>query len=286
MKNKSLYLIDGSSYFYRAYYAIQTLSNSEGIPTNATYGFTNMLLKVLDEEKPDYIAMIFDPRGPSFRKKIYEEYKANRSEMPEDLAVQIPFMKDIVRAYRIASLEVPSFEADDIIATLVKRFSKNPINITIVSGDKDLMQLVSSKVTVLDTMRDIRYGIKEVKEKFGVPPNELLDVLALAGDSSDNIPGVPGIGLKTAASLIQDFKTLDNLLAKTDQVKGKSKSEKLKLFSKQAKLSQKLIELEENVPVECDLEALSLQNPDKETLGQLYSKLEFKRLLEKIKKKW
>lgn len=276
---KRLFLIDGSSYFFRAFYAIGHLSNAEGMPTNAVFGFVNMLNKIIADQKPDYVAMIFDSKAPSFRKKIYPDYKANRSEMPEELAVQIPYIKDIVRAHRMAQLEMEGFEADDIIATLTKRFASPDVQVVIVTGDKDLMQLVNADVTVFETMRGEFFNAEHVKEKFGVGPEALLDALALAGDSSDNIPGVPGIGMKTAAALIDEFKSLDALLAHPEKVNGKSKAEKLKTFADQARLSKQLATLHSDVPVECDLAALAPQQPDTETLRALYRKLDLKKFI-------
>jgi len=280
---KKLFLVDGSSYFFRAFYAIQHLSSSTGIPTNATLGFTNMLQRVVQEHQPEYLVMVYDAKGPTFRKEIYADYKANRGEMPEELAEQIPYIKDVVKGFRVFSLERPGFEADDIIATIVKRFQEQKdLEITIVSGDKDLMQLVTDKVTMLDTMRDKRYGVAEVKEKFGVEPKQLLDVLAIAGDTSDNIPGIPGMGVKTAANLINDYKDLENLLAHADEVKGKSKQEKLKNFAAQARLSQKLVRLKDDLQLDCDLNDFKVIDPDYSILKGIFEKLELRNLLKKI----
>ena len=196
-----LFLIDGSSYIYRAYYAIRHLSNSKGMATNAIYGFTNMLLKVMRDFQPDRLAVVFDSRGPTFRSEIYPEYKANRAAMPEDLVPQIPYIKRIVTAFNLPGLETPGFEADDIIATLAKRFAARGIDVTVVTGDKDLMQIVDEHIRLLDTMKDKVYGPAEVAERFG-GADKVVEVQALAGDSSDNIPGVPGIGEKTAKMLI------------------------------------------------------------------------------------
>lgn len=222
LEDKRVYLIDGSSYIYRAYYAIRHLSNSRGEATNAVYGFTNMLLTLLREEKPDRVAVIFDAKGPTFRKKLYPAYKANRSAMPEDLVPQIPLIKDVVRAFKLPALELDGYEADDIIASLAKRYADMGLDVTVVTGDKDLMQIVNEQVCLLDTMKGKVSGREEVIERFGVPPEQVLEILGLAGDSSDNIPGVPGIGEKTASSLIQEFGTIENLLTNIDQVKGKN----------------------------------------------------------------
>ncbi|RPJ06027.1 MAG: DNA polymerase I, partial [Deltaproteobacteria bacterium] len=189
-----LYLIDGSSYIYRAYYAIRHLSSPQGFPTNAIYGFTQMLLKVLKERKPDHIAVIFDAGRLTFRNDIYPEYKANRMSMPDDLVPQIAPIKEMVRAFNIPALELAGFEADDIIGTIARDCEEKGIDVMVVTGDKDLMQIVTGQVRLLDTMKEKESGVPEVEERFGVGPERVVDILGLAGDSSDNIPGVPGIG--------------------------------------------------------------------------------------------
>ncbi|MDH3543872.1 MAG: DNA polymerase I, partial [Desulfuromonadales bacterium] len=194
---KRLFLIDGSSYIYRAYYAIRHLSNSQGMATNAIYGFTNMLLKVIRESQPDQLAVIYDSKGPTFRKDLYPEYKANRSAMPEDLVPQIPYIKRVVEAFNLPGIEKAGYEADDIIATLASKFAAKGMEVTVVTGDKDLMQIVSDRVCLLDTMKDQVSGPAEVFKRFG-GADKVVEVQALAGDSSDNVPGVPGIGEKTA----------------------------------------------------------------------------------------
>jgi DNA polymerase-1 len=183
-----LFLIDGSSYIYRAYYAIRQLSNSKGQATNAVFGFTNMLLKVMREERPDHLAVVFDAKGPSFRKDLYPEYKANRAAMPEDLRPQIPWVKQVVEAFNLPAIEMVGYEADDIIATLARRFAGEGMEVTVVTGDKDLMQIVDERIGLLDTMKDQRTGLAEVAERFGGTPDKVVEVQALAGDSSDNVP--------------------------------------------------------------------------------------------------
>ncbi len=281
-KNERVYLIDGSSYIYRAYYAIRHLSNSKGEATNAVYGFTNMLLTLLREEYPDRIAVIFDAQGPTFRKELYPEYKANRSAMPEDLVPQVPVIKEIVRAFKIPALEQPGYEADDIIATLAKRYAGQGLDVTVVTGDKDLMQIVDERIRLLDTMKGKVSGRDEVIERFGVPPEQVLEILGLAGDSSDNIPGVPGIGEKTASSLIQEFGSIEQLLANIDQVKGKKRQEKLGEFADQARLSRRLADLVYDLEIDITLDDLSLLDPDREALETLFKQLEFSKLLQKF----
>ncbi len=202
-KQKSLYLIDGSSYIFRAFFGVrQVLSTSKGLPTNALYGFTTMLQKVVREEKPDYLAVAFDSPEKTFRHKVYPEYKANRSEPPEDLAKQFPYFEPLVEAFGISSLRQPGFEADDIIGTLAKQGEAEGMKVTIVSSDKDMMQLISPHINMLDTMKNKRFTSEDVIEKFGVGPDCVVEVMGLMGDSSDNIPGVLGVGPKTAAELI------------------------------------------------------------------------------------
>jgi DNA polymerase-1 len=277
-QREQIYLIDGSSYIYRAYYAIRHLSNSKGEATNAVYGFTNMLLTLLREYQPQRVAVIFDSKGPTFRKEMYPEYKANRSAMPEDLVPQIPLIKEVVKGFNLPCLEMPGFEADDIIATLVKRYEEQGFAVTIVTGDKDLMQIVSDRVCLLDTMKKKIFRRPEVIERFGVPPEQVLEILGLAGDTSDNIPGVPGIGEKTAATLIQEFGSIENLLANIDKVKGKKRQENLRNFADQARISRKLADLIYDLEIEIDIDALLLGEPNREALEQLFGQLEFGKL--------
>ena len=276
-----LYLIDGSSYIYRAYFAIRHLSNSKGFATNAVFGFINMLLKVVREHAPDHLAVIFDAKGPTFRKEIYPEYKANRSAMPEDLVPQIPYIKEVVRAFNMPAIEKAGYEADDIIATLAKRFAAEGLEITVVTGDKDLMQIVSERIRLLDTMKDKISGLEEVAERFGGAPDKVIEVQALAGDSSDNIPGVPGIGEKTAVKLIREFGTVENLLERCDEVKGKM-GEKLREFAEQARLSKRLVTLVDDLPLNLDYANFALSEPNREALTALFKELEFHKLVQEF----
>ncbi len=277
-KNEKIYLIDGSSYIYRAYYAIRHLSNSKGEATNAVYGFTKMLLTLLREEQPDRVAVIFDAKGPTFRKDLYPAYKANRSAMPEDLVPQIPWIKEVVRAFNLPALELAGYEADDIIATLARRYARQGFDVTVVTGDKDLMQIVGDRVRLLDTMKGKVSNREEVIERFGVPPEQVLEILGLAGDSSDNIPGVPGIGEKTASSLIQEFGSIENLLNNIDRVKGKKRQENLREFGEQARLSRQLADLIYDLDLDIELSDLILREPDRDALELLFKKLEFHKL--------
>mgnify|MGYP001332712683 FL=1 len=275
-----IYLIDGSSYIYRAYYAIRHLSNSKGMATNAIYGFTKMLMKVVRDEQPDHLAVIFDAKGPTFRTEIYPEYKANRAAMPEDLVPQIPVIKELVRAFNMPALEQPGYEADDIIATLAHRFAAKGMQVTVVTGDKDLMQVVSDQVRMLDTMKDKVFGPAEVAERF-CSPQQVVEIQALAGDSSDNVPGVPGIGEKTARQLIEQFGDIETLLASLDQLKGRRR-ENLETFADQARLSKQLVTLVKNLPLEIDYEDFALSEPDREALTTLFKECEFHALLQEF----
>ena len=275
-----LYLLDGSGYIYRAYYGIRDLATANGMPTNAIYGFTRMLLTLLQEHGPDYLAVVFDrPREETFRREIYPEYKANRDAMPDDLVPQIPYIKKVVEALNLRTLETPGFEADDLIATLAKRYAAEGIQVTVVTGDKDLMQIVDDRIELLDTMKDKRSGRQEVLARFGVLPELVPDVLGLAGDTSDNIPGVPGIGEKTAAELIQKFDSLEGVFKWRSLVNGKKRRENLKNYADQARLSQQLATVRYDVPLDVELSELQCQPPNLPDLIPLLRQLEFEALL-------
>lgn len=278
--NPTLYIVDGSAYIYRAFFAIRNLSNSKGFPTNALFGFMQMLRKLLEQEDPDFLAMTFDPFGhdvPSFRFEMYPEYKANRDAMPDDLRVQLPFFQQLVEAMNIPVLVVPGIEADDLIATLTHKALEQDLHVCICSADKDLMQLLGDeRVRMIDTMRDKVFKEEDVIARFGVPPHQVKYVMALSGDTSDNIPGVPGIGEKTGGQLIQEFGDLENLLANIDKVSGKKRKENLTEFADQARLSLDLVTLKEDCPVDLDLDALRLSAPDIDALTELMTELEMR----------
>ncbi|RKX64026.1 MAG: DNA polymerase I, partial [Thermodesulfobacteriota bacterium] len=279
---KQIYLIDGSSYIYRAYHALTPLSNSRGFPTHAIYGVTNMILKILREKKPDYIAVVFDAKGPTFRHKESPTYKANRPTMPEDLSQQIPYIKKIIQALGITFLEKEGYEADDIIATLCKQFAHQDVEIVLVSGDKDLWQLLSSKTKLWDSMRDKILEERDILGKYKLPPSRLKEVMALTGDKIDNIPGVPKVGEKTAIKLIQEFGSLDNLLANIEKVKSRLLRENLLQYKNQVLTNLKLVSLDEHVPLNLRLQHLSPQPIDRETLIKLFTELDFKKLLREL----
>jgi len=271
-----LCLLDGSSYIYRAYYGIRDVATSGGMPTNAVLGFTRMLITLLQEQRPNYIAVVFDPlREGVFRREIYPEYKANRDAMPEDLALQIPYIRRMLQALNIQILEAPGFEADDVIATLARQYAATGVEVTVVTGDKDLLQIVGEQISLLDTMKEKRSGLQEVMERFGVPPELVADVLGLAGDSSDNIPGVPGIGEKTASELIQRFGSLEEVLRWRSMVSGRQRRWNLQTYADQARLSKVLATVRYDVPLDIPLETLQRQAPNLAELIPLLRELEF-----------
>jgi DNA polymerase-1 len=276
-----LFLIDGSSYIYRAFYAIRHLSNSKGLPTNATFGFVQMLLRVLKEHRPDYLAVIFDSKAPTFRTEVYKEYKANRPAMPESLAPQIPYIKKIIEGYRIALLEREGYEADDLIGTVAKRLEPE-VDVVIVTGDKDLLQLVSNRIQVYDSMKEKRFGVEEVIERFGVSPEQVVEVMGLAGDAIDNIPGIPGIGEKTAIQLIKTYGSIDNLLTHVEEIPQKKLKENLKTHGDLARLSRKLATIHTDVPVHSQLKDFSLSPPDLKSLKEIFKELEFNKLFKEL----
>lgn len=280
-----IFLIDGQAYIYRAFYAVRELQTSKGFPTNAIFGFVNMLQRLLQDQQPEQLAVVFDAKGKTFRNDLYTAYKANRLAMPETLRPQIPRIKEVVRAFRIPVLELEGYEADDIIATLANRWEKQGAEVVIVSGDKDLMQLVSEHVTMLDTMKGEHIGIPEVHAKFGVEPARVVDVQGLMGDATDNIPGIPGIGEKTAIKLITEWHDLENLLRHADQIPGKL-GEKIRANIDLARVSKTLATLHYDVPIHVELSDLTIEEPDKPQLTTLFQEFEFRRLLAEINSPW
>lgn len=277
--NNPVYLIDGSAYIYRAYHAITPLTNSRGLPTHAVYGFINILRRVIREKEPAFMAIAFDVKGPTFRHGIYADYKANRPPMPEDLQCQIPYIKQISEAHNILCLEQEGVEADDLIASSAIRLSQSGHPVVIISGDKDLLQLVNEQIVMWEPMRDVLMNSSAIQAKYNVPPEKLNDLFALIGDSADNIPGVPGVGPKTAEKLINEHQSLDNLFNNLDTLKKSKLKEKLIEFQANALLARKLIRLKEDIAVPTDIEAYRLPEPNQERLQDLYKELEFTRLL-------
>ena len=279
MKNdRTLYLIDGSAYIYRAYHAIRSLTNSKGLPTNAVFGFTRMLIKLIEDRSPEYVVMFFDAKGPTFRHELYQDYKANRPPMPEDLSIQIPYIKEITHGFNIPVIEMQGFEADDLIGTFKCRAEKAGFFVVMVTGDKDFVQLVTDNAVIWDPMKEKTIDINTVRDDFGVDPYQMIDVMALSGDASDNIPGVPGIGPKTALSLIKTFKTVERLYEIVHTITKKKQHENLVLYKEQALLSKELVKINIDVPFPFNTENFKYQAPDNTKLSKLFKNLEFRQL--------
>ena len=283
-----LFLIDGSSYIFRAFFAIPPLSNAAGLPTNAIFGFTNILLKLLKQHRPEYVVVALDAGRETFRNEMFADYKSNRPEAPAELIPQFPYFRKVLDALNLPLLELPGYEADDIIATLCGRMSGQGCEVVVVSSDKDLMQLVTDGIRLLDSAKDLWIGADQVREKFGVAPEQVVEVMGLMGDPVDNIPGVKGIGEKTAIALIQQFQTLENLFAHLAEVekmklRGAARVRNLLAEGQQAAfLSRDLATVKRDVPVDVSLENLAFQGPNKEKLEQLFSELNFTQLLKTL----
>jgi DNA polymerase-1 len=275
---KTLYLIDGTAYIHRAYHAIAGLSNSKGLPTNAIFGFTRMMLKLLEGKQPEYIAVVFDSKGPTFRHDIYKEYKANRPPMAPDMAVQIPYIKDISSSFNISVIEKQGFEADDLIGTLAAQAEKAGFSVIMVTGDKDFLQLVSEHITIWDPMKEKTIDLLSVRQEFNLEPYQMIDMMGLSGDTSDNVPGVPGIGTKTALSLIQKFGSMKTLYERIHEVKQKKQHENLVSYKDQAWLSRQLVTICKESPISFDPESFKIKSPDKSKLAELFKELEFRQL--------
>jgi DNA polymerase-1 len=278
----NLYLIDGHSYFYRAFHAIKNLSNSKGFPTNALYGFTSMLFKLLREKKPDAIAIILDSPEPTERHKIYKEYKAQRPETPIDLIAQIPHMKKVIGAFNISSFEIPGYEADDILCTMAKKAAAEGVEVYILSGDKDMMQVVGDGIKIYDPMKEIIIDQAAVVERFGVPPERVAEIMALTGDAIDNIPGVKGIGEKTAKDLIASVGSLDELLAHPDKIKNERIRKMISESLDIVRLSKTLATIDFDLPVEVNMRDLVTRGPDWPALLNIFSEFELKSLIKMI----
>jgi DNA polymerase-1 len=281
MNKNVLYLIDGSSYIFRAYHAIRRLSNSKGFPTNAIYGFTNMIFKFLKDYKPDYLAIVFDSKGKTFRDEIYPLYKANREEPPDDLKQQIPKIFEVVDALAIPKFQMEGYEADDLIGTITRDSATKGLEVVVITGDKDFSQLVSERVTLIDTMRNKETGLEDVCEKFSVPPERVTDVFALAGDSIDNIPGVKGIGEKTAKELISKYGSLEGLFDNLDTL-SKRQRELIEDNKDNAMLSKKLVTIKTDVPIKFTLEDFRFHGINKGKVLKVFDELEFKSLLREL----
>lgn len=280
---KKVFLVDGHSYLYRAFFATPYLSNSAGLPTNAVYAFLNMIKKLIKTHRPHVLVVAFDSKAPSFREEIFKEYKAQRPAMPDNLSVQIPYAKKIIDAMGYTVIEKDGYEADDIIGTIVKNLEGVDVRIWIVTGDKDMMQLISEKVFIYDSMKNEVIGFKEVEEKFGIPPGRMIDFLALTGDASDNIPGVPGIGEKTARELIKEFGALENIYNNIDRIKKESVRKKLISGKESAFMSRALASIKTDCSFDFSLDLCEAKTENIDVLRELYRELEFGSFLNELK---
>ena len=280
-QSPQIYLVDGSGYIFRAFHALPPLTRPDGTPIGAVLGFTNMLIKLLKEKNPDYLVVVFDVSRENFRHKIYPAYKANRQETPPELIPQFSLIRQACEAFDVPFIEKEGYEADDLIATYAH---SQPGDVTIVSSDKDLMQLVGGSVRMFDPIKNRLIGVEEVKEKFGVPPQQVIDVQALAGDSTDNVPGIPGIGIKTAAELIQTYGTLENLLTHAHEIKQPKRREALLIHAENARLSKKLVKLKDDVPDTEPLEMFAVKPFHPEKAFAFLKEQNFNALLHRLEK--
>ena len=275
----ALYLIDGNSYLYRAFYAIRGLSASDGTPTNAIFGFTNMILKILREKKPDYFAVVFDTPAPTHRHEAFKEYKAHRPGMPDELKPQVPLIKEIIDAFRIRTIEREGYEADDILAHIARQAEAEGLDVYIVTGDKDMCQVVSPNIRLYDTMKEKITEEKDVTERFGVRPSQFPEIIALMGDTSDNIPGAPGIGEKTAVKLLKEFENLENLIANRDRIKNAKARHAVSSNIDNIRLSKELATVHTDVPVDVPIRDLAIKEPEWQKLLDHFRKYEFSSLI-------
>ena len=279
---KHVYLVDGSGFIFRAFHAVRPLTRSDGTPVNAVYGFTQMLMRILEDTDADCLAVIFDAARKTFRNDIYPDYKANRPPPPEELVPQFDLVKRAVEAFNVPAIEMPGYEADDIIATYSRMGAEQGAEVTIVSSDKDLMQLVNDKVTMFDAMKNAPIGYDEVVAKFGLGPDKVVEVQALAGDSTDNVPGVPGIGVKTAAQLLEEYGDLETLLDRAEEIKQPKRRQNLIENAELARISRELVQLRDDVPVEKTLDAFGRREPDPEVLLDFLREQDFKSIVSRV----
>ena len=287
MENRKKYiLVDGQGLLYRAFYALPQLTTTYGQIVNAVYGFTMILIKLLEEEKPEYMTIAFDTPVPTFRHKEFKEYKAHRKKMPDELISQIPLIKEIINNYNISIYSKEGYEADDVIGTLAKEAEKRNFDTIIVTGDKDAFQLISAHTKMMATIKGVTevkiYNEEDIRKKYGVGPEKIVDILALKGDASDNIPGVPGIGEKTALALIKEYGSLENILNNSDKIPKKFLREQIKKYENQIKMCKRLATIIKEVPMEYDFDSFKVKCPNYEKLWKIFQKLEFKNLLKKI----
>src|ERR1700735_1804721 len=286
-KGDHVFLVDGSGYIFRAYHALPPINRkSDGLQLNAVFGFCNMLWKLLrdmrPEERPTHLAVVFDKSEKTFRSEMYADYKAHRPDPPDDLRPQFKYVREAVQAFDMPCLEQDGFEADDLIATYVREACEAGANATIVSSDKDLMQLVTDGVIMFDTMKDKKIGRAEVIEKFGVPPEKVIDVQALIGDSTDNVPGVPGIGVKTAAQLIGEFGDLESLLFRAPEIRQEKRRQSLIEHAELARISKKLVTLDDHVKLDVPINDLAVHEPDHKRLVAILKSMEFNGLMRRV----
>ena len=288
MEREKIVIIDGNSLMNRAFYALPPFTNSSGVHTNAVYGLVNMLFKIVNDEKPDYVAVAFDRKAPTFRHLKYAEYKAGRKKMPPELNEQFPIVKEVLKAFKIGIYEIDGYEADDIIGTVADKCGKS-MDVLIYTGDRDELQLVGKSTKVAITKRGITdvdvYGEEDMLKRYGVTPKQFIDIKGLMGDQSDNIPGVPGIGEKTAIKLIKEFGSIENLIKNSESITGKKVKGLIEEYAEQALFSKKLSTIVTEVPVEFDLNEIKIREPDTDKLTDIFKELEFKSLMDKIPKK-
>jgi DNA polymerase I len=277
---KRFFIIDGHSQFYQAFYAITGLTTPSGQPINAVYGFTRMLRKIIKEQNPYYMAIAFDAKGPTFRHLEYKEYKIQRKPAPDELLSQLPLMFDVINAYNIPLYAFEGYEGDDIIGTIAKKVSAKEIECIIITTDKDMEQLVDKYIRILNLRKKEITDIEKIRKEKGIEPENLIDVLALGGDASDNIPGIPGIGYKTALNLIREWKSLENVLSNIDKINGKKKQENLSKNTELAILSKRLATIDTKVPLDIDIEACRFKNINHPRLEELFTQFGFKSFLD------
>ncbi len=275
---RRIYLIDGTAYIYRAYHAIRSLTNSKGFPTNAIFGFTRMLLKLIEERQPGFVGMFFDAKGPTFRHERYPEYKANRPPMPDDMAAQIPHIKDVTAAFRIPVLELEGFEADDLIGTAARRAAAEGFEVVLVTGDKDFVQLLSDRISIWDPMKDRSITAADFRRDNDLEPAQMIDVMGLSGDTADNVPGVPGIGPKTAMALIQAYQSVDGVYAHIEEITKPKQRANLETYRDQAFLSRDLVRIQTEAPLDFAADHFVHQTPDQARLTELFQTFEFRQL--------
>jgi DNA polymerase-1 len=279
-----LFLIDGSAYVYRAFHAVRGLANSKGMPTNAVFGFTRMLIKLIQERSPRLLGIFFDAKGPTFRHEMYAEYKANRPPMPEELVVQLPYIRKVTEGFRIPTVELAGYEADDLIGTCAREAVAQGHTVVMVTGDKDFLQLVDDRISIWDPMKETAIDIERIHGEYQLDPGQLIDMMGLAGDSADNVPGVPGIGPKTALKLIQTFGSMESLYERIDEVSARKQREKLVDFKEQAFLSRRLVTIDTQAPFVFESRRYEVQPPDERLLAELFQELEFRQLQQEYQK--